>query len=725
MKPRGWLAPAGLVFAVSMALYLLTLCPTVYSGDSGDLTTASYTLGVAHPTGYPFYMIVGKAFSLIPLGNVAYRYNLLSAVFCALSGVFICLSIRLLTKSDPAAVGGGLMVAFSTSVWNQATVAQTHGLLGTFVAALVYLSLRWREKGEAKWLILATITFGLGLTNHVSLIFYLPAFAYLVWAGMGKALKKADRKVALASFFAPLLLYLYLPLRALSNPPYNWGNPDTVQRFLSHVTVSIHRQTYILTLGAGDLVNRLGSVIFLYVRQYHLAGLIALAGIYQWRARNRALVNFTGLLVGGDFVYTLFLNDVSLDITTFGIPSAVAFGLWVGYGLVDLSAWAKGRMKRSRRDLIACALVVSFVIAMNYHISDKSQNLLAYDYANNLLKTAGKGAVIFAQGDNVVMPLSYLLLAEKTRPDVTMIEQNGLLSHQFYGDDYVWLEYREHEARKQEREYAMVKSGRPVFYTAKPDYTFPGYKIAKVGLLYWVYRENDSIRIPNMWTKYDYRQVWNTTVYLDYMSRNIKASYYVSLAEEYMGSDKSKAEYLLGRVVEIMPDSADARYDLGNVLLGEGNYTRAVEQFNQAISMDGTKANYHNNLGYAKQLQGYRDEAITEYKKALTLDPYYATARFNLASALMSADKLAEAEQQFKVVLAEDPTYAKAFLNLGIMYYRSGKYQQAQDAWTHYLQMNPTDEMAPSIMDTIAQIKAGNITASAGVAGKAVLEAVP
>ena len=205
-KTRGWLVPCGVVFAASMVLYLMTLCPTVYNGDSGDLTTASYVLGVAHPTGYPLYMLVGKIFSLIPYGNIAFRYNLMSAVFCALSAVFVCLSIRLLTKSDLAAVGGGLMAAFATSVWNQATVAQTHGLLGTFVAALIWFSLKWRDTKKTKWLFFATVTFGLGLSNHVSLIFCLPAFAYLVWADDIKALRKVDVKVAFASFLAPLAL---------------------------------------------------------------------------------------------------------------------------------------------------------------------------------------------------------------------------------------------------------------------------------------------------------------------------------------------------------------------------------------------------------------------------------------------------------------------------------------------------------------------------------------
>jgi len=99
----GCLAVAG----VSFALYLYTLAPTVsYGGDCGELTTCAYTLGVAHPTGYPLYLMVGKLFTALPVGDVAYRMNLMSASFAALTAgvlywVLLVTSGRLL----PAAIG--------------------------------------------------------------------------------------------------------------------------------------------------------------------------------------------------------------------------------------------------------------------------------------------------------------------------------------------------------------------------------------------------------------------------------------------------------------------------------------------------------------------------------------------------------------------------------------------------------------------------------------------
>ena len=84
-----------IVFLISLGFYLLTLCPTVYVGDSGEFTTAAYTLGITHPPGYPLYVLFGKIFTLIiPFGNIAYRVNLMSAFFGALSCVIVYLIVN-------------------------------------------------------------------------------------------------------------------------------------------------------------------------------------------------------------------------------------------------------------------------------------------------------------------------------------------------------------------------------------------------------------------------------------------------------------------------------------------------------------------------------------------------------------------------------------------------------------------------------------------------------
>src|SRR5512142_2000566 len=74
-----------LCFLCPFAIYLLTLAPTVYTFDSAEFATGAYVLGIIHPTGYPLYLVLAKLFTFIPVGDVAYRVNLLSALFGAVT----------------------------------------------------------------------------------------------------------------------------------------------------------------------------------------------------------------------------------------------------------------------------------------------------------------------------------------------------------------------------------------------------------------------------------------------------------------------------------------------------------------------------------------------------------------------------------------------------------------------------------------------------------------
>jgi hypothetical protein len=74
-----WTPCLGLALA-ALGVYLLTLCPTVAGGDSGELIAAAFEPGIAHPPGYPLYVLGGKLFTLLPWGTVAWRVNLFSAI---------------------------------------------------------------------------------------------------------------------------------------------------------------------------------------------------------------------------------------------------------------------------------------------------------------------------------------------------------------------------------------------------------------------------------------------------------------------------------------------------------------------------------------------------------------------------------------------------------------------------------------------------------------------
>ena len=120
---RGWLAVG--VSIIAFLVYLATLAPGLtnanFGTDGGDLIAAARTLGVPHPSGYPTYTLLAWLFTQLPIGVIAYRVNLLSAVCAYVAiGLFFC-SARLVLPDDKhpllLAAITALMLAFSSLLW--------------------------------------------------------------------------------------------------------------------------------------------------------------------------------------------------------------------------------------------------------------------------------------------------------------------------------------------------------------------------------------------------------------------------------------------------------------------------------------------------------------------------------------------------------------------------------------------------------------------------------
>jgi tetratricopeptide (TPR) repeat protein len=188
---------AGLVFFITLGVYIATLAPDVTLEDSGELITAATKFGVGHPPGYPLWTMSGFLLShLLPFGGLAWRINLLCALFGAASNAVLtllaCHSGRWLLQrwTEPqhqAAVRPyvfyigllvGLVIGFSDVMWSQAVISAVHGTLNAlFVNLVLLLFYLWMiEPQKTHRLVLAVFVFALGLTNHHTLVQIIPAF---------------------------------------------------------------------------------------------------------------------------------------------------------------------------------------------------------------------------------------------------------------------------------------------------------------------------------------------------------------------------------------------------------------------------------------------------------------------------------------------------------------------------------------------------------------------
>lgn len=248
--PLPWLSViVGLGFA---ALYAWNAAPGIvaFFDDSLEFQLVLPTFGIAHPTGYPLYTILGGLWSrLLPLGEWAGRVNLFSALcagatvglLCQLAQILVARS-ALRTAASPAWAGLFAALAFGLGPtwWANATVAEVYAL-HNLLAALILLLALWAGNAPARhraralgWLFLGV---GFGLAHHRTTLLLLPAVAlYLLWSIPALWRPRRVWLLWLALLVAPLLLYLWLPLRAASGvQDLNGAYVNTWSGFWNHV----------------------------------------------------------------------------------------------------------------------------------------------------------------------------------------------------------------------------------------------------------------------------------------------------------------------------------------------------------------------------------------------------------------------------------------------------------------------------------------------------------
>lgn len=195
----GWV-----VFLIATAVYVLTLEPTASFWDAGEFIACSYKLLVPHPPGAPFYLLMGRLFSMFAgdVTQVAWWVNLLSALCSSGTVLFLFWTITILARKVLVKAGetptqgnvllimgsgvvGALAYTFSDSAWFSAVEAEVYAMSSFFTAIVFWAILRWEAKvGEAhsdKWLILIAYLVGLSIGAHLLNLVTIPALAFIYY----------------------------------------------------------------------------------------------------------------------------------------------------------------------------------------------------------------------------------------------------------------------------------------------------------------------------------------------------------------------------------------------------------------------------------------------------------------------------------------------------------------------------------------------------------------
>lgn len=472
---------ASVVFLIALLLFSWTIAPTVTPTDSGELIVVAHGLGVAHPPGVPLWVMLAHLASLVPLGNVAVRINFLDALFAALACAVLTLVVtelmitaaffvawkrgaqqrkkagdshvdRLLVFAP--ALGAGLLMAFSRTLWSYATITEVYALNTLLILIVFFLMLRWRRRIIAdhreeetvtthdSWLYAAAAVFGLALgDHHVTVGLTLPAIAVIVYRTQGLRFFTSRRLIyaALISIGALVAVYAYLPFAASRSPLINWGNPRSLQEIWWHITGRQYR--VFLSFSPTMMGAQFLEFFRMLLREFGSAWLplplvLALAGFATAYRQDRTIFWFLLFIVISNLAYDLSY-EIAEDKDAYYLPVFISIALAAGFGirwLIQLTTAKSISLGKSYGVAATAVLLASATaFAANWPFNNRRHYFIAHDYVENLFSTIAPDGLLLTQDWQVVSPMFYVQEIEQRRTDVKVLDIN-LLRRSWYFD---------------------------------------------------------------------------------------------------------------------------------------------------------------------------------------------------------------------------------------------------------------------------------------------------
>jgi Protein of unknown function (DUF2723) len=629
---------------LGLAVYGLTLCRTIYFGDSAELSAAAAVLGVAHPPGYPLYTLLGRVLVAVAPGEPAVAVNLLSALAAALTAGLTAGFAALLGAGPPGAMAAGFLALGSRLLWSHAVVAEVYalhaalflGVLATTAASEVPAASDGKTRGagrDPRFLLLAAYLAGLGLTHHLTIVY--AALAALLVVALWRPWP-SPRTVMAAMVLVALALTLYATLivRSRLDPPLDWGNPETLTRLREHVSARTY-QFLVGKLRPADQARRLVEILSLLARDLHpiflllsAVGLVALRRRPVWIA---AIGLALALLLGHALAYGI------PDIQAHLVPAAVLLALLAALGLEEIWRRVASRASPGLRRAVPWLIPAIALWPMVVHAPalSRATHRSAREFGENLLRALPPRAVLLAEGDNQVFLLAYLTAACGERPDVTLVDRDGNLLADAYGARGEsglplagnFLELREAREKELVPEWLAETPPRAVFTSGRTN--LPGMipvveKTSGIVMRLRLAGDAEAASAPaeDPWSRVETEAIRRDQVQGDALTREIAARYWVRRGEAaFERGDTVAMAAAFDSALALAGESPDLTSYLGAFHAQNDMLEPAIPLLEAAVQQNPLSVRGWTNLGLALIKAGRRPEGIAALRESLRIKP--------------------------------------------------------------------------------------------------------
>ncbi|MFH1279699.1 MAG: DUF2723 domain-containing protein [Candidatus Eisenbacteria bacterium] len=694
---RGNRAVAWASTVALLALYAVTLAPSVSFWDSGEFIAASYGLAVPHPPGTPLYVLIGRIFSLVPFLDVPVRVNLLSAVPGAFASFFLSLALLSIGRRFPGWIGadgtdrwrlrigagaGALFAGLGSTCWTNATEAEVYALSLLVIAVSLWLILRWDRRGGAtvgrRPLIFIAYLLSLSIGIHLGTYLALPAFTLFVLLVDRRALLDT-RLLALLAFVTllGLTVHFYLPVRSHLNPSIDEANPETRQAFLDFLLRKQYKPNNPLARQA-SWTFQLNMYWVYFQEQYGrwlpLLGLVG-AGLHYRKEKKTFALYGTLILITSLFLvfYMNFTDSEVRERDYFFAPSFFLWGGWMGFGITAILGAVRAGSKRlsipekpafAAAAALLLALPVS-VAAMHFHSHDRRGDLVAHDYAWNILESLGRDAIIFTNGDNDTFPLWSLQEVEGVRKDVRVVNL-ALLNTPWY----IW-------------QLKHLDPKVPVGYSDEEIEELRAFRTREGEIIYVKDLAIRDIARTNGWGR---------------------PIYFAVTVADLMGLDKEKRLRLEGLVFRLVPDQQEIlvdvekseenlwrRYRYRGILDESGELDRKVAHDTNQQRLIGNYSAAFSRLAIQLRNEGRYEDAIRAMQMAGKISPGYPVYEALMGPLYVEAERWEEAEAFFTRQLEEGPESLPPYLGLAYIREREGRGEDAETLYRRGIGVAPNE----------------------------------
>ncbi len=406
---------AACVGGAALVVYVRTVAP----GLIGIIDTPMFqfvgrVLGVAHNPGYPLYTLLTYPVSLLPVGTLAFRINLFSAVAGAVAVALTFLVARRLGCGIAASLAGALGLAFGRVFWSQAIIAEVYTLNAALIAASLWLVLTWGVTEHPRYFFGSLAVLALGLGNHTTILSLAPGIAaYAFLTHRRFATRPRTIVTALAVVSAGFLQYVFVLARSRQPGTYV-ESPARTLGALFDVIRGAQFADRLFTFGwRAVLFERVPLMVGqVLVPELTAAGLLlALVGAILLLRRRPASALL--LLTGGGVVFLFVLNYAVIDSPVFLIPTILVLWLCVAVALDDLVQRAR-HFGAALATAAVCAslLLPGWCLIANFTVNDLSRATQDQVYFDRLFETLPSRTVFVREDFVIDRMVNYELLGE-------------------------------------------------------------------------------------------------------------------------------------------------------------------------------------------------------------------------------------------------------------------------------------------------------------------------